>query len=133
MNFMILRTNTEEKRDYKKKVRRVSRALKKWGSASMALPSVAPQAKNKWILPRFVSTPSGLTFDFKKLKQDVKTISQQRFFDICVILINTKEKGRIIRCLLDTGCSKSNVLKKFTDKKQRLKLCNKDTSGYTVY
>ena len=39
----------------------------------------------------------------------------------------------MLRCLLDTGCSKSIVLKKFTDKKQRSKLDRKDTVRYTTY
>ena len=46
----------------------------------------------------------------------MKTNSLQRFSDICVTVIDTKSKGRILRFLLDTGCSKTFVLKKFTDK-----------------
>ena len=74
-----------------------------------------------------------MTFDFKKLKQDVKTNSQQRFSDICVIVIGTKGKSSMLCCLLDTGCTKSIVLMKFTDKKQRSKLSKKDTVCYTTY
>ena len=48
------------------------------------------------------------------------------------MVINTKGKGRMLRCLLDTECSKSIVLKKFTDEKQRLKLSNEDTVYYTT-
>ena len=61
--------------DYKKKPRRVFKDMMKWGLAPVAPPSVVPQAKKKQYLPRFVGTSSGLTFDFKKLKQDVKTNS----------------------------------------------------------
>ena len=74
-----------------------------------------------------------MTFDFKKLKQDVKANKQRRFSDICVIVIDTEGKVRMIHCLLDTGCSKSIVLKKFTDKKERSKLDRKDTVRYTTY
>ena len=49
------------------------------------------------------------------------------------MVINTKGKGRMRHCLLDTGCSKSIVLKKFTYKKQRSKLNKKDTVRYTTY
>ena len=91
--------------------------MRKWDWDHAALHYVAPQTKKKQRLPRFVSTPSRLTFDFKKLKQDVKTNDQKRFYGICVMMINTKGKGRMLRCFLETGCLKSLLLKKFTDKK----------------
>ena len=49
------------------------------------------------------------------------------------MVINRKGKGRMLRCVLDTGCLKSIVLKKFTDKKQRSKLSEEDTVYYTTY
>ena len=49
------------------------------------------------------------------------------------MVVNTKDKGRILHYLLDTGCLKNIVLKKFTDKKQRSKLSNEDTVCYTTY
>ena len=70
-------------------------------------------------------------FDFKKLRKDAKTNAKQRFSDICVMVIGINDKGRTLRSLLDTGCSKSIVLKKFTDKRQRSKLCDK--VQYTTY
>ena len=47
--------------------------------------------------------------------------------------IDTKGKGRMLRFLLDTGCLKNIVLKKFTDKEQRSKLSEEDTVCYTTY
>ena len=37
------------------------------------------------------------------------------------------------RCLLDTGCTKSMILKKFTDKKRQTKLSDKDSIKYLTY
>ena len=54
------------------------------------------------------------------------------FLDICVMVIGTNGKGRMLCCLLDIGYSKSIVLQKFTDKKQRLKLHKEDTVHYTT-
>ena len=118
--------NKRKIRAYRKQARRTSKKLKgKWDSAPiLALPSISAQAKKKRRLPRYVCTPSGLTFDFKILREDTKTNAKQRFSDICVMVIGTNGKGKMLRCLLDTGCSKSIVLKKFPDKKQRSKLCD---------
>ena len=105
--------NNKEIRDYKQKVRQTTKAMKeKWGTTLTPAPPkfVTQQAKKKRRCSRFVGTPSGLTFDFKKLKQDVKINTQQRFSDICVIMINTKGKGRILCCLLNTGCLKSSCI-----------------------
>ena len=49
------------------------------------------------------------------------------------MVINSKGRGRMIRCLLDSGCLKSIVLKKFTDKKQRSKLSSADSVQYSTY
>ena len=38
------------------------------------------------------------------------------------MVIDSKGKGKMIRALLDSGCSKSIILMKFMDKKQRRKL-----------
>ena len=37
------------------------------------------------------------------------------------------------RCLLDTGCTKSMILKKFKSKKQQTKLSDKDSIKYLTY
>ena len=37
------------------------------------------------------------------------------------------------RCLLDTGCTKSMILKKFTSKNRRTKLSDKNSIRYTTY
>ena len=36
-------------------------------------------------------------------------------------------------CLLDTGCTKSMILKKFTDQKRQTKLSGKDYIKYETY
>ena len=37
------------------------------------------------------------------------------------------------KCLLDTGCTKSMILKKYIDKKQQTKLMDKDSIKYLTY
>lgn len=49
------------------------------------------------------------------------------------MVINSKGKCRMIRCLLNSGCSKSVIFKKFTDKKQRKKLSKKDLVLYKIH
>ena len=107
----------------------------KWSSTlTLALlECVIPQVKKKRRLLRLIGTSSGLTFNYKKLKQDTKTNARRRFSGICVIVLNIKGNERMLCCLLDTGCSKSIVLKKFTDKKYRSKLSKEDTVCYTTY
>ena len=56
----------------------------------------------------------------------------QRFSEVILsVLINGKEV--MARCLLDTGCRKSMILKTFTDKKQWNKLLDKDSIRYQTY
>ena len=47
------------------------------------------------------------------------------------ILIDRKEV--MVKCLLDTGCTTSMILKKFIDQKQRIKLSDKDSIKYQTY
>ena len=39
----------------------------------------------------------------------------------------------MVRCLLDTGCTKSMILKKFPEKKRQTKLSDKDSIKYQAY
>ena len=50
---------------------------------------------------------------------------------ILSVLIDGKEI--MARCLLDTGCPKSMILKNFTNKKQQTKLSDKDSIKYETY
>ena len=96
--------------DYKKQARKVTKSLNKWG-----IVKAAPAGRvNKKLRVHLANNPKG------------KFIQGRRFSDICVMVINSKGKGRMIRCLLDSGCSKSIILKKFTDKNQRTKLSDED-------
>ena len=68
----------------------------------VAPPYVAPTRTEQCLL-RFVSAPSGMTLDFKKLKKDVKINTKRHFSNICVMAIDSKGKGRIICCLIDSS------------------------------
>ena len=50
-----------------------------------------------------------------------------------ILSIEVDGKEVIARCLLDTGCTKSMILKKFTDQKRRTKLSDKDSIKYETY
>ena len=47
--------------------------------------------------------------------------------------VNSKGKTQPIQCLLDTGCSKSIILKKFTKSKQQTKQCKEDQVQYATW
>ena len=50
-----------------------------------------------------------------------------------VSIVNADGTENMAKCLLDTGCTKSMVLKKFTDKKRRNKLSKEQTIVYETY
>ena len=47
--------------------------------------------------------------------------------------VNSKGKTQPIQCLLNTGCSKSIILKKFTESKRRTKQRKEDQVRYTTW
>ena len=49
------------------------------------------------------------------------------------MVVDSDGKGHMARALLDTGCSKSIILKKFTERKRRTELSEKDKAVYTTY
>ena len=96
----------------KKKIRKASKAMMiLWCSSSAAL------ALPKRQLPRVVNDLPTTTNDFKKLKKDRNINAKRDFLDICMKVINSKGKGSMHCCLLDSGYLKSIVLKKLTEKK----------------
>ena len=50
-----------------------------------------------------------------------------------ILSIEVDGKEVMARCLLDTGCTKSMILKQFTDKKRRTKLSDKNSIKYETY
>ena len=57
----------------------------------------------------------------------------RKFSEVIVSIVGADGTERMARCLLDTGCTKSMILKKFTDKKRRNKLSKEDTVEYETY
>ena len=74
-------------------------------------PLTAARTPSKRRLLRFITSPSGTTLDFKKLKKDAKIDTKKHFLDICVMVINSKRKSWMICCLLNSGCLGRIVLK----------------------
>jgi hypothetical protein len=66
-------------------------------------------------------------------KKRTITASRRRSSEICVRIIDSTDKGRMLRALLDSSCSKSIILKQFTEKKRRTKLMGRDRVEYTTY
>ena len=58
---------------------------------------------------------------------------ERRFAEVLVSVIDENGDGRMARALLDSGCSKSILLKKFTSKKSRSALSAKDRTVYQTY
>lgn len=49
------------------------------------------------------------------------------------MVINSNGKGQMVRALLDTGCSKSIILKKFKERERRTELPDEKKTVYTTY
>ena len=58
---------------------------------------------------------------------------ERKFSEVLVSIVNSDGTETMARCLLDTGCTKSMILKKFTDIKRRNKLSVEDTVVYETY
>jgi hypothetical protein len=58
---------------------------------------------------------------------------ERKFSEVLVSIVNSDGTETMARCLLDTGCTKSMILKKFTNIKRRNKLSIEDTVIYETY
>ena len=56
----------------------------------------------------------------------------RRFLEV-ILSVDVNGNKVMVRCLLDTGCTKSMILKKYIDKKQQTKLMDKDSIKYLTY
>jgi hypothetical protein len=85
----------------------------------------------QWRPPDFLSTANGTTLIVNKKKTIIA--SRRRYSEMCVQVIDSEGRGRMLRALLDSGCSKSIILKQFTEKKRRTKLMGRDRVEYATY
>jgi len=76
--------------------------------------------------------PNKKTFKVVRELRGTKTI-KWRFAKVLVTVIDNKGKGKMCRALLDSGCSKSLVLKKFTDKKLQSESTDEDCTVYKTH
>ena len=74
--------------------------------------------------------PGGLNL---KMKRAFVGSEQQQFAEEIIMVVDANGKGCMVRDLLDTGCSKSIILKEFTKKKQRNRLKWRDKVQYQIY
>ena len=58
---------------------------------------------------------------------------KQQFAGVLVLIVGRNEKGTMVRVLLDTGCSKSTLLKHFTKYEQQTKLSNEEKITHKTY
>jgi predicted aspartyl protease len=86
---------------------------------------------SQWRPPDYLSDANGKTLIVNKKKTSIA--SRRRYSEVCVQVINSDGKGRMLRALLDSGCSKSIMLKQFTEKKRRSKLMGRDQVEYAIY
>ena len=66
--------------------------------------------------PVIIGTASGLLYPIKSTQwEELK--GARRFLEV-ILSVEVDGQEVMARCLLDTGCTKSMILKKFTSKKQ---------------
>jgi hypothetical protein len=85
----------------------------------------------QWRPPDFLSYANGKTLIVNKKKTIIA--SRRRYLEVCVQVVDSNGRGRMLRALLDSGCSKSIILKQSTKKKQRTKLMGRDRLEYATY
>jgi hypothetical protein len=85
----------------------------------------------QWRPTDFLSDANGKTLIVNKKKTIVA--STRRYSEVCVQVVDSNGRGRMLRALLDSGCSKSIILKQFTGKKRQSKLMGRDRVEYATY
>jgi hypothetical protein len=85
----------------------------------------------QWRPPDFLGDTNGKTRIVNKKKTVIA--STRRYSEVCVQVVDNGGKGRMLRALLDSACSKSIILKEFTEKKRRNKLMGRDRVEYETY
>ena len=71
---------------------------------------------------QFLSTPCGKLFQIKRELRGKRHVPERRFAEVLVSVVGKDGKGRMVRALLDSGCSKSLILKEFTRRDERTEL-----------
>ena len=82
--------------------------------------------------PDYIATSGGTAFKVNRAYVGDK-MEQRRFAECVVMCVDSKGRTQPLRCLLDTGCSKSIILKKFTESKRRIKQSKEDQIRYTTW
>ena len=77
-----------------------------------------------------MSTPDGIIYP---CRMTISNEPPRKISEVLISIVGIDGKEKMAKCLLYTGCTKSMILKMFTDKKRRTKLSNKDTVGYETY
>jgi hypothetical protein len=85
----------------------------------------------QWQPSDYLSDANGKTLIVNKKKTSIA--SRRRYSEVCVQVIDSNGKGRMLRALLNSGCSKSIILKRFTEKKRRTKLMGRNRVEYATY
>ena len=78
-----------------------------------------------------IGTATGILYPIKSTQWE--ELKGARRFSEVILSVEVDGEEVMARCLLDTGCTKSMILKKFTSKKRRTKLSNKDSIKYLTY
>ena len=80
---------------------------------------------------QWIATPKGRFLKVNKYL--VGKWPERQFTEVLVSIVDSNGKGRIARVLLDTGCSKSIILKHFTERKRRTELPEDEKDTYETY
>ena len=114
----------DELRRYKKQARKYFKK-KRW-----ELPKRQCKCQ-RCVTPVIIATANGTLYPINTAAQN-KLKGARRFSEV-ILSIKVDGKEVIARCLLDTGCTKSMILKNFTDQKRRTKLSDKNSIKYETY
>lgn len=78
----------------------------------------------------FIATPGGVTL---KVKWATVVNTEQSFAELIIMFVDFKARSQMARALIDMACSKSIILKEFTNHKHWIKLKQKDQVQYQTY
>ena len=79
-----------------------------------------------------MSTPDGRVLKVREYLVKKGTV-ERRFAEVLVSVVDSDGKGKMVRALLDTGCSRSIILKQFTERDKRTELPDDEHITYETY
>ena len=115
-NDSVIEFYSADKKRYQKQAGNWTKSKGKHGRRCDPQACTVCQAPNK-ATPVITDTSNDILYPIKSTQWE--TLKGARRFSEVILSVLTDAKEVMARCLLDTGCTKSMILKKITDKKQQ--------------